>query len=704
MPIIQPAPIIEPILQTLLNSLNYLKVYTLSITSFFSVLIFLFPRLLMVYLELAGLLAAAAALNLVTAAASFILLAGAASLNLLAGTAGLVQLEQIKFKSWLQPPPVYAQTQTEPPNPAQLLFADDFEHGLDKWDLGSGSWDTWEIAQDGWLEAEVPGLYSRSELVPADDYWQPEWLNYQLEFNFITETEADHNWVWGWEDVDNWYEIHFYRNVYNAARVSDGWALFNFDGIYWVKQDELYQVKIVFNQGRMQIWANEELVTDRQDYHYQDGDGGKIALKATTGAAYPTQVRFNDIRLYSLEPSLDTYLPVEQFKQYQQPWRDQEYNHAESWPSRESWPPEDQNRTTMHHWGCALTSLTSIFHYYDLHTLPDQTELDPGSFNQWLNRQADGYIGEGSLNWLAGVRLSRLIRDEFSTVEQPLPHLEYHRDFSPTTESVINTIDQNRPQILQIPGHFLIANGYPQDEDDLIISDPAYVHTRFSQHDTYMVSSIDFQPSQTDLSYLLAVYQPSVQLDYLDSSGQVLTDSFLAQDSVADQFYDYQSGNGPAGAAVQSAPVTHYLPKPETGSYQLRVLADDDLQLLHQVQLLAYDELAEVRIFDWFLPSLPQQLLADFTFDKSDLSQAGLSLAVQPDFNCLTDWLAENPALNPYLAVRVQEITVWAAQAEENKAKERYQQFILRFLHAYQAQLPPELMEAGLVCLYSQPD
>ncbi len=695
MPIIQPAPIIELILQTLFNVFNFLKVFTLSITGFFSVLFLLLPRLLMVYLELAGLLAGTAASNL---------LAGVIGLNTLIGTPALSQLKQIELHRWLQPPLVYAQENQPAPNPAQLLFADDFEHGLDKWDLASGSWDAWQITPEGWLEAELPGLYSRTELVPVDEHWQPEWLNYQLEFDFITTTKADHNWAWGWEDVDNWYEIHFYTNVYHLARVLSGRSLIDFDGIYWVKPNELHQVRIIFNRGRMQIWANEELVTDRQDYHFQEGDGGRIALKATTGAAYPTQVRFDNIRLYSLEPSLDTYLPVEQFKQYQQPWRDQEYNHAESWPSRESWPPEDQGRTTMHHWGCALTSLTSIFHYYDLHTLPDETDLDPGSFNQWLNRQADGYIGEGALNWLAAVRLSRLIRDEFTTVEQPLPHLEYHRDYSPTTESVINAIDQNRPQILQIPGHFLIANGYPQDEDDLVISDPAYVHTRFSQHDTHMVSSIDFQPSQTDLSYLLAVYQPSVQLDYLDSSGQVLTDSFLAQDSLADQFYDYQSGNGPAEAAMQSAPITHYLPKPETADYQLCVLAEDDQQLLHQVQLLAYDELAEVKIFDWFLPSPAQQLLADFTFNKSDLSQACLSLTVEPDFNCFSNLLAENPSLNPYLAARLQEIAAWAAQAEENKAKERYQQFILRFLYACQPQLPSELMEAGLVCLYSQPD
>jgi hypothetical protein len=483
--------------------------------------------------------------------------------------------------------------------------------------------------------------------------------------------------------------------------------LYDFDGGYGFKLGEIYHAKIIFNQGRIQIWINDKKIVDRQDYTYEN-NGGKIVLKATTGAAYPTQVAYDNVRLYSLQPTSHVYLPITDFKQYQQPWRDLEYDHAESWPSRAAWPEQDRNRTTIYHWGCALTSLASIFDYYELKNLPDNTPLSPASLNVWLKKQADGYLGEGNLNWLAATRLSRLIQEQHSTEQQPLPNLEYERDFTPSQTEIQTAIDNNRPQIIQIPGHFLTAHGYTQDEDDLIIADPAYTYTRFSQHQADMVSSIDFSPSQTDLSYLLAVYPPSVNLVFLQDD-QIMTNSFLAQDTLADQFYDYQQLEETAQAAVHSAPLTHYLPKPDSGEYQLKLAsfnqASETDTFIQHLQLLAYDQAANYRIFDWYVPGAQDtedegdlSALAEFSFNKQDLVQAQLDLQFEFDGNCLANVINAQPQLNPYLNFRLQEILSFAEQISSNAAQQRYQQLLLRLLFAFQAELSAQFLQELNTC------
>ncbi len=607
--------------------------------------------------------------------------------------------------------PTLAQVPT--PNPAQLLFADDFEHGLDKWQVASGSWQDWNLTDEGWLEANLDSSYSKTELVPADGYWQNDWLNYQFEFDFTTTSSADYNWGWGYEDEDNWYEIHFYAGIFHIARVRDGRALYDLDGAYSIRANHIYHVKIIFNQGRIQIWVNDEQIADRQDYTYQD-NGGKITLKASTGADYPTHVSFDNIRVYSLEDTGASHLPLKQFRQYQLPWRDYEYDHASDWSSREQWPEADQDKITIRDWGCALTSLTSLFHYYDLKTLPDTTDLNPGTFNDWLRTQSDGYLGEGLLNWLAATRLSRLIHDKYSTSQQPLPKLECQRDFTPTTDEIVSHIDDHRPQIIQIPGHFFLAHGYwpqeessPEQDAELLISDPAYSYTRFSQHQAVMSSSLDFQPSQTDLSYLLAVYDPSINFVFTDDSGQTLTNSFLARDTLANQFYDYQTNQESSLAALHQAPVTHYLAKPATGDYQLQVVANEeneDQQPIIPIQVLAYDQFANATLADWYLvldEANQQPQTAQLAYSKEAEGDSYLTMAVQPDFDCLETVVLADQSLPAWLQVRLEELVVFAMDNHNatNWARQRYQQLLLNILHDQQQAVSQQFLQAAVSCL-----
>ncbi len=604
-------------------------------------------------------------------------------------------LKAVELLDFFKPPLVWAESQ---PQSRRLLFADDFEHGLDQWEAARGSLDQWQVAADGWLEANLQRSYTISELVPKDEFWDSEQRNYQFEFQYQVLSAADRNWAWGYEDEQNWYELHTYRGRQHLLRLKDNHTVFYHTNTFNVQTGQIYHVKIVFNQGLIQVWVDGDLIIERQDHSYEDS-GGKIALKATTGAAYPTQVRFNQVRVYELEPSENVNLHLTEFKQYDEPWRNQEYNHALSWPRWGDWrsrpPPYNQppERTTIYHWGCAMTSLAMIMDYYNLNQLPDGTELNPGTLNAWLNKQADGYLGEGSLNWLAGSRLSRLIREQHSLPGQELPVLEFHRSYTPSIETVIEEIDDLQPVILQIPGHFLTATGYPPAQDDLLISDPAYTYQNFSRHNQPLISSITYQPTQTDLSYLMLIYDPHLTVELLNQDLEAIEQVFYAQDTLADQFYDHQScwlnydeaeANQHCFAHV-SAPVIQYLAQPDNGVYQLEVKLDkDDGKQLLPWQIFAYDKQGEVKMIDRIMVLPEENFVLDF--DKTELAHLSIQSSQTYNFANFSDQLTaayQQQLIGLYPFLRLQEAANWALTTKnclEPAVQDRYAQLILQLM------------------------
>ena len=603
-------------------------------------------------------------------------------------------------------------------HPAQQLLADDFEHGLENWQLAQGQWADWRITNDGWLEANLAGRFRRTELVPIDAVWQNEWQAYQFEFDFMTLTNADLNWAWGWQDAGTWYEWHSYKCHWHLTRVVNGKPVFHCDGIECLNKNQAYHLTIIFDQGRIKLWIDDQLLIDRQDYSFEPGAVGKVSLKATTGAAHPTQVRYDNVRVYGLESSDDFWLPVESLKQYSQPWGDDEYDSAASWSFGQT-TNQEPAQASIHRWGCALTSLAMVMRYYELRTLPDGTILDPGSLNTWLKRQADGYLGS-SLNWSAATRLSRLIHETYSTPDQPLAKLEYARDYTPTHESVAVTLNAFRPQIVQIPGHFLVANGYPlassdaqahpellTDLADFYISDPAYVYPRFSQHQASMASVIDFRPSQTDLSYLLLVYPPNLKVTLTDANGQPLDQVFYSQDSLADQFYEYDADDSSSfDQAQHSASVVQALPQPTTSRYQFQLsqsIDESEVAGLVHLPLYLYDDQAKVKMIDVYtwLGSDANETQFTLDFDKHDLTQAQLNSSTRLDFVCLQTVLEQQLARTDnrnskelYLWLRLYDLSQVVSNCELTvQTNFRYQQLVFRLLFA------SEQAQSGLAML-----
>lgn len=588
-----------------------------------------------------------------------------------------------------------------------VVFEDDFENGLDKWELARGSMTHWSINTNGVLEANIQDIFVISELVPQDEFWQDEWQDYQIEFDYEVLTEADVNWGWGYQDELNWCELHHYDGILNYDHIVNGRPVFKALIFREIARNQVHHVVINSDQGEINAWMDDQYMITFKDF-YQDTPTGKISLKATTGLAYPTVVRFDNVKVYLIDhqPQEDdeeenedeeVLLPVIEFKQNDASWKDEEYNHAFDWDCwgdwRANYPSSPPTQVTINHWGCALSSLAMIMNYHQLSYLPSGELLNPKTLNQWLKSEADGYVGEGSINWLAGARLSRLISEEYSTESNQLPTLEYSRVHSDLSSSLVDLLDEDRPAILQIPGHFLVGKGYiPAQEDqelDFYINDPAYSYSKLSQHQESLLSLIDYQPSNTDLSYIMAVYPSETDLIFNDEAGQELPSTSLSRDTVINPVYDLDNCQNNPDYPHQcvyhhSALLSQLIAKPLTGQYFVGLSSSSENQI-SKTTFYLYDELGKVKMLDYYFCSQDNQLIQlKLTFNKEDRLKCSVNSDIRFNFSQLTSHLTElyqEGIIPADFYLRLTELASFAMEIPDDLvAQERYSQLCLKII------------------------
>lgn len=212
-------------------------------------------------------------------------------------------------------------------------------------------------------------------------------------------------------------------------------------------------------------------------------------------------------------------------KQTDDPWGSQIYDSAKSWN------PADPR---IYSWGCALTSAVMVLRYHGLIDMPDGTELNPETVNAWLLKQPDGYIREGWVNWLALSRLSKLAA-HINRITK-FDALEYKREAGDMAAETLkedlqgynDTTGIHFPDVLEEPGHFIVAKGFNNDTFD--INDPYYSRNTLNEGYANTFLSVGrFVPSHTDLSYVMLVSDPGVDLTVLDGSGNKVGDQFMQQ-------------------------------------------------------------------------------------------------------------------------------------------------------------------------------
>ena len=374
---------------------------------------------------------------------------------------------------------------------------------------------------------------------------------FSIDVTLLESVNMDRNLLFLWVDENNWYDIKVTNNEIRLQKVVNGlsYELPNSVVNYPFEVDKPYHVEVVFSEQIIRLRINNSAVLAVADSSpFIQSSFMKIGLEAGVGALRRSVSQFDNLQVFRLETGESTAL-VPSLKQHDSSWSNLEYDHASEW----------SNKITIRNWGCALTSLVMIMQYHGIVKMPDGTALTPSSLNDWFNLQPDGYLGQGLVNFLAATRLTKQLSVIFGT-----PALEYGRvnwNAGSALTPAIQEITEGRPVMVQIPGHFMVADGITTDQNDLLIKDPAYTYTTFGQHQINPLSFRMFYPSFTDLSYLLIVQDPTITLSI---SGGDQTEETTIEEQLS-AFSD-------DGTSEVTQPlVMHLIAKPAVGQYQITV-------------------------------------------------------------------------------------------------------------------------------------
>lgn len=290
---------------------------------------------------------------------------------------------------------------------------------------------------------------------------------------------------------------------------------------------EIYTFRVNLIGNSIKVWVNDIQYADATLNHITSGSAG---FGANDGY---TKVFFEDFIVEGETTSTPLpVLSVPDLKQYSLPWKNKVYDHKNA---------------SIEKFGCALTAASMVLQYHGHNIMPDV-------LNNWLKNQPDGYLRNGLVNWLA---VSRYTKENYSPSSRTL---EYKR-LEGTFENLDNELNNDRPAILKEPGHFVVATG--KTADTYLINDPGYSNrTDLSSYDNNFLKINSYTPTDSDLSYMMFVTDPNINLELLNSSESVvLIDSYIEDPIVSLLNPDKKSGN----------PVKIYLfEKPETGKYVLK--------------------------------------------------------------------------------------------------------------------------------------
>lgn len=471
-------------------------------------------------------------------------------------------------------------------------------------DQGSNSCNAqWQVKDDMFGIAINQGSCT-TNVVPSDLIWDSLGDNYTFEFDMKFVNGTDHNVAFRFSPAvptNNWYEIHFQSpNNLTLSRVNPGTYNVNISLPGGYPNGSTYHVKIIAFDNNIKVFINDNLLKDYTST-IDLFPTGKIALRASSGGDPVSETYFDNIVVTHLDATPSASLNVPLFKQTANPWGDDEYDAASLWS------PGSQ---TIGDWGCAMTSAAMVLAYHSISFLPDGTVLDPGSLNSWLKDQPDGYVGSGLVNWLAISRLSKLAKDSGFNPGFAGDALEYSRIDGEDKPQLTTDIEEGRPDILEEPGHFIVAKGINGDTFD--INDPLYDRLTLNDGYSNTFSSMGrYIPSQTDLSYLMLVVNQGVDISLVDSSGNPVGDQFIQQPLNND------TSGAPAGPPVKIV----YLPNPGSSDFVATLSASSNGP--YNLQTLLYDENGNVKInqFQGNLSSgIPIQFLIQFDHDNSDNS------------------------------------------------------------------------------------
>ena len=471
----------------------------------------------------------------------------------------------------------------QPIQASNILFTDDFtSNNLENWTVVrnsqyyhpekpcfNGGYPTqWEIIE-GKLGIDIDGIACTTEIIPQDlDLAEVNNYEFEFEWYFPISTHMDRNVLIKWQDTANWYGLHILGDKILLQKVINGKAesLYNNWGYYQFEADQSYSFKISVINDLITVWIDDQQILETLDRPPFLTINKTIGFQASSGDIFQSSSWFDNLIVKSLDQIGEKKLAVPLYKQHDPRWKNHEYDHANEWSTSPS----------IARWGCALTSITMILDYYDIKLLPTNQKLNPATLNAWLKNQADGFIGEGLINWLAVTRLTKIMSDILAT-----PTLEYQW-LEGKTNNAVEKIGMDQPVILQLPGHFLVGNGYDYSQADIFIKDPAYNRNLLNQHPHDLLSVRSFKPSHTDLSYLLIAHDPETKVTLIDESDQIPAELKIYQEHIN----SFENEEQTKVKIIQS------LAKPAAQKYLLKISNQEN----QKIEIYTYDTKGEVTI------------------------------------------------------------------------------------------------------------
>ena len=439
---------------------------------------------------------------------------------------------------------------------------------------------TWKV-HDGMAGIAIVNQGScTTNIIPDDTKWNSLGNNYIFELDMKFVNGTDHNVAFRFTPTfpsNDWYDLHFQSpGDFVLERINPG--IYNVFVPQNYPNNQMYHIKILVNKNNIKVYIDSLLVRD----YTSDVDrfpSGRIALRAGTGADPSSETYFDNIVVTNIDEAPAT-LPVPYFSQNALPWGPSEYDNAISLGF---------SNTTMDRWGCAVTSAAMVLNYHNIKQFADNTPIDPGSLNEWLKNNKGYATGTGSdgetYSWINLNAISALSK-KLIPAGKSTTTLEWKRRF-PSIQTT-NTINEdlttrNIPVILHTikagltTGHFVVAKGITNNIYD--INDPEWNFPTLASFNNFYNQVDRFVPSNTNISYIVVVVNPGVELLLIDPNGdktgkQIVDGQVEEFDDIPNATYSFEApiSNPNSDGVIENLGTgvnVLLLPEPIDGNYQL---------------------------------------------------------------------------------------------------------------------------------------
>ena len=461
---------------------------------------------------------------------------------------------------------------------AQNIFEDDFETGeiSDKWPYISGNWTKESFNNSTWSRVSSGG-FTDNQLEIDNNLWTDYIFKVDIfkiegeDINLFFRTQGSRYLNLPGHNLPIGYGLHMQHNRIALQKFTStsGTELHVVTENVPFLNTTLKHVEIKLTNNNIKIFFDN---SNSPIIDYTDADNpflnGGVSIGSITGSS-SQNVRFDNIVISELStetaapsptptesatpsaspsaspttsPTATTsamptatpiVLNVPNLKQYSLPWKNKLYAFTQK---------------TIHEFGCALTSAAMILQYHG-------HNINPDKLNDWLKNEPDGYIRNGLINWLAITRYTKL-HDTANS-----PSLEFKR-LLPTNENLTNELTNNRPAILKENGHFVVAKSILGNTFG--INDPGYSNRNdLTPYNNSFLAINSFTPSHTDLSYMMFVVNPNINLKLFDNNNNPVDSQEFIEDPINNLIKPNQKSGSPVKILILS--------KPQNGKYTLKL-------------------------------------------------------------------------------------------------------------------------------------